>query len=216
MTTLPDTPIDLVAFSGNAHRPSRSRALSELIARRIGAQVDARIRQFDIADASPGLGAALSREELTPEALAIVEAVENADVLVVSSPVYKGSYTGLFKHFFDFVDPTALIGKPVVIAATGGGPRHSLVVEHQLRPLFGFFSALTIPTSIYAEEKSFRDFQQVDPGILARIELAASQTALIVSAQRQNRLPRPEDTPEDPESGAATDRIESEETHFDN
>src|SRR5690606_3851619 len=114
-----------------------------------------------------------------PEALAIVEAVENADVLVVSSPVYKGSYTGLFKHFFDFVDPTALIGKPVVIAATGGGPRHSLVVEHQLRPLFGFFSALTIPTSIYAEDKSFEDFRQVDPGILARIDLAASQTALI-------------------------------------
>jgi len=204
----PDSPIDLVAFSGNAHRPSRSRALTELISSRIGKLVDARIRQYDIADASPGLGAALSREELSPAALAIVEAVESADVLVVSSPVYKGSYTGLFKHFFDFVDPTALIGKPVVIAATGGGPRHSLVVEHQLRPLFGFFSALTIPTSIYAEDKSFEDFRQVDPGILARIDLAASQAALIVSAQRQNRLPRPEETPEDPESGAATDRVD--------
>lgn len=209
MTTTPDAPIDLVAFSGNAHRPSRSRALTELISNRIGQQVRARIRQFDIVDANPGLGAALSREQLSPEALAIVEAVENADVLVVSSPVYKGSYTGLFKHFFDFVDPTALIGKPVVIAATGGGPRHSLVVEHQLRPLFGFFSALTIPTSIYAEDKSFEDFRQVDPGILARIDLAASQTALIVSAQRQNRLPKPSETPEDPESGATTDRIDT-------
>jgi len=164
MTTTPDAPIDLVAFSGNAHRPSRSRALTELISNRIGQQVRARIRQFDIVDANPGLGAALSREQLSPDALAIVEAVENADMLVVSSPVYKGSYTGLFKHFFDFVDPTALIGKPVVIAATGGGPRHSLVVEHQLRPLFGFFSALTIPTSIYAEDKSFEDFRQVVDG----------------------------------------------------
>lgn len=208
MIIKPESPIELVAFSGNAHRPSRSRALAELISSRIAALVDTRVRQYDIADASPGLGAALSRQELSPEALAIVEAVENADVLVVSSPVYKGSYTGLFKHFFDFVDPTALIGKPVVIAATGGGPRHSLVVEHQLRPLFGFFSALTIPTSIYAEDKSFEDFKQVDPGILARIDLAASQTALIVSAQRQNRLPRPEETPEDPESGAGTDRID--------
>ena len=207
MTITPNAPIDLVAFSGNAHRPSRSRTLTELVSGRIADLVEARVRQFDICDASPGLGAALTREELSPEALAIVEAVERADVLVVSSPVYKGSYTGLFKHFFDFVEPTALVGKPVVIAATGGGPRHSLVVEHQLRPLFGFFSALTIPTSIYAEEKSFVDFQQVDPGILARIDLAASQTAVIVSAQRQNRLPRPEETPEDPESGAATDRI---------
>ncbi|MGB3028090.1 FMN reductase [Paradevosia shaoguanensis] len=213
MTIQPNTPIDLVAFSGNAHRPSRSRALTEVISRRIGERVDARIRQYDIVDASPGLGAALSREELSPEALAIVEAVENADVLVVSSPVYKGSYTGLFKHFFDFVDPTALIGKPVVLAATGGGPRHSLVVEHQLRPLFGFFSALTIPTSVYAEDKSFEDFRQVDPGILARIDLAASQTAVLVAAQRQNRIPRPEETPEDPESGATTDRIDNSEVN---
>lgn len=214
MTFKLDAPLDLVAFSGNAHRPSRSRALTELITQRIGELVDVRVRQFDIVDASPGLGAALTREGLSPEALAIIEAVENADILVVSSPVYKGSYTGLFKHFFDFVDPTALIGKPVVIAATGGGPRHSLVVEHQLRPLFGFFSALTIPTSIYAEDKSFENFQQIDPGILARIDLAASQLAVIVSAQRQNRLPRPEETPEDPDSGAVTDRIDAGESEL--
>lgn len=199
--------VDIVAFSGNAHRPSRSRSLVDLIAQRIRSQIYARVRQYDILDASPGLGAALSREELTPEALAIVEAVEQADLLVVASPVYKGSYTGLFKHFFDFVDATALIGKPVVIAATGGGPRHSLVVEHQLRPLFGFFSALTIPTSIYAEDKSFDGLEQVDPGILARIDLAASQAAVLVSAQRQHRLPEPAETPAAPEADAYTDRI---------
>ncbi|HEY4202136.1 MAG TPA: FMN reductase [Devosiaceae bacterium] len=208
MNKIAPRPIRIVGFSGNAHRPSRSRSLVGLIARRIQEQVDASFTAYDIVDASPGLGAALSREQLTPEALAIVEAVEEADVLVVASPVYKGSYTGLFKHFFDFVDATALIGKPVVIAATGGGPRHSLVVEHQLRPLFGFFSALTIPTSIYAEDKSFDGFAEIDPGILARIELAASQTAVVLSAQRQHRLPRPEDTPVDPDSEADTDRVD--------
>jgi FMN reductase len=122
-------------------------------------------------------------------------------VLVVATPVYKGSYTGLFKHFFDFVEVEALVGKPVVIAATGGGSRHALVVEHQLRPLFGFFSALTIPTSVYAEDKSFDGTTQLDPGILARVELAATQTATLVGAQRGGQLPRPHDTPLDPESG---------------
>jgi len=195
-------PVRIVAFSGNTHRPSKSRALAELISRRIQSHIKASLQQYDILDVTPGLGAALSREELTPEALKVVEAVENADVLVVSTPVYKGSYTGLFKHFFDFVDMSALVGKPVVIAATGGGSRHALVVEHQLRPLFGFFSALTIPTSVYAEDKSFEGTEQIDPGILARIELAATQTATLVGAQRGGQLPRPEDTPTDPESGA--------------
>ena len=78
-----------------------------------------------------------------------------ADALIVGSPVYKGSYTGLFKHLFDFVEPEALAGKPVILTATGGGPRHALVVEHSLRPLFGFFTALTIPTAIYASDQDF-------------------------------------------------------------
>ncbi len=68
-----------------------------------------------------------------------------ADGLIVGSPVYKGAYTGLFKHLFDLVDPGALAGKPVAIVATGGGARHALVVEHAFRPLFGFFGALQMP-----------------------------------------------------------------------
>lgn len=67
---------------------------------------------------------------------------------LVGSPVYKGAYTGLFKHLFDLVAPAALKGKPVAIGATGGGARHALVVEHAFRPLFGFFGALALPTAI--------------------------------------------------------------------
>lgn len=205
MTSVETPPLTIVAFSGNTHRPSKSRALAELIANRIQAKLSATLVQYDILDVTPGLGAALSRDQLTREALGVIEAVESADILVVATPVYKGSYTGLFKHFFDFVDVEALLGKPVVIAATGGGSRHALVVEHQLRPLFGFFSALTIPTAVYAEEKSFEGMVLGDPGILARIELAATQTATLIGAQRSGSLPRPHDTPEDPESGAETD-----------
>jgi FMN reductase len=202
MIVQPRSPVRIVAFSGNTHRPSKSRALAELIARRIQSHIDATLTQYDIVDVTPGLGAALTRAQLPKDVLAVLEAVESSDVLVVATPVYKGSYTGLFKHFFDFVDVSSLVGKPVVISATGGGPRHALVVEHQLRPLFGFFSALTIPTSVYAEDKSFDGTDQVDAGILARIELAATQTATLVGAQRGGQLPRPIDTPEDPESGA--------------
>jgi FMN reductase len=72
-------------------------------------------------------------------------AVEAADALIVGTPVYRASFTGLFKHFFDFVEQTALVDVPVLLAASGGSDRHALVLEHQLRPLFSFFQAQTLP-----------------------------------------------------------------------
>ncbi len=104
-----------------------------------------------------------------------------ADILVVASPTFKGSYTGLFKHVFDLLDPSSLRGKPVILAATGGGERHSLMVEHQLRPLFGFFEALAMPTAIYASDKDFAD------GALAS---EASMPASAGRSARQRRRSR--------------------------
>ncbi|WP_181008696.1 NAD(P)H-dependent oxidoreductase, partial [Streptomyces sp. SM12] len=77
-------------------------------------------------------------------------AVTSADALIAVTPVYNASYSGLFKSFFDLVDPTALAGTPVIVAATGGTPRHSLVLDHAMRPLFGYLRALTVPTGVYA------------------------------------------------------------------
>jgi FMN reductase len=168
------SPIRIVGFSGSTRRPSRTRSLVEAVALEIGARRPIDLDVFDLTDAGAGIGA-FSRQELPPQAAAIVEAIETADALIVGSPVYKGSYTGLFKHVLDFVDPLALAGKPVVLTATGGGHRHALVVEHQLRPLFGFFSAQTVPTAIYASDGDFRDGIVVDPAVLARVAAAASE-----------------------------------------
>jgi FMN reductase len=103
-------------------------------------------------------------------------------VLVVGSPTFKGSYTGLFKHFFDLLDPASLRGKPVILAATGGGERHSLIVEHQLRPLFGFFEALTIPTAIYASERDFSEGVLVSEPIRARAQQAVAEACRVIGS----------------------------------
>ena len=74
----------------------------------------------------------------------------------------------------------------MVLTATGGGPRHALVVEHSLRPLFGFFEALTIPTAVYASDADFRDGQLVEAGVLARVNAAAQQLAGAIDPTRRH------------------------------
>ena len=106
--------------------------------------------------------------------------------MIVGTPVYKGAYTGLFKHLIDFIDPGRLAGKPVALTATGGGLRHALMVEHTLRPLFGFFATLTVPTAVYASEADFTASSDgvghivTDAGILGRLAGAAEELSRLI------------------------------------
>ncbi len=79
-----------------------------------------------------------------------ITAVEEADAILAVSPTYQASYSGLFKMFVDLLPENAMTGKPVLLSATGGTGRHSLVVDHALRPLFAYLGALPAPTAIYA------------------------------------------------------------------
>ena len=184
-------PIHIVGISGNIRRPSRTHALVRSIGLAVTKHVEASFRSFDILDAGPGLGAAFTRESLSSEALAVIKAIEDADALIVGTPVYKGSYTGLFKHLFDFIEPATLANRPVLLTATGGGQKHALVVEHQLRPLFGFFTALTMPIAIYASDSDFTDYQLSHPAVINRCALAAAQLADLLARRSTNALPIP-------------------------
>lgn len=175
----------MVGVSGGVRRPSRTSALVQIIGREVSDRRETEFTFVDVAGIGPGLGV-FERRELPPAGEAALRAIEGADALVVGSPIYKGSYTGLFKHLFDFVDPLALAGTPVLLTATGGGRRHALVVEHQLRPLFGFFSALTLPTSVYASDEDFRDGVLADPVTLGRVEQAAAE--LVAHARPTPRI----------------------------
>ncbi|TXN39108.1 FMN reductase [Methylobacterium sp. WL30] len=172
----------LVGFSANLQRPSKTRALVEAVAEAATVDGGLDLRLFDLVDAGTGLGAAWSRNALSLPARRVIEAIEGADALVVGSPVYKGSFTGLFKHVFDLIDPAALANKPVAIVATGGGARHALVVEHSFRPLFGFFGALQVPTTVYGSDPDFTDGLPTDAGVRERIAQAGAQLAALVRA----------------------------------
>lgn len=90
-----------------------------------------------------------------PRLSAAIDAATAADGLIVVTPVFAASYSGLFKSFFDVIDPDALSGKPVVIAATGGTARHSLVLEHAVRPLFAYLRAVAVPTAVFAASEDW-------------------------------------------------------------
>lgn len=165
----------LVAISGNTQRPSRTLGLVEALVAEIGLRHAIDSAAFDLVDLGPELGATLDPRTAPPRLAAILEAIRAADGLVVASPVYKGAYTGLFKHLFDLIDPKALAGKPVLVAATGGSERHSLVIDHALRPLFGFFGAAVAPTGVYATEKDFLDYRPSHSALVKRIEQAAEE-----------------------------------------
>jgi FMN reductase len=165
----------IVGLSGNLTRPSRTRTLVREIldiaaARRIGTPV-----LYDLVDAGPELGAAVHRGNLAEAPERVVAAIEQADALVVATPVYKAAYTGLFKHLFDLIDPKMLEGRPIILAATGGSDRHALVIEHHLRPLFAFFRAHTVPSGLYATNADFTPEGDLTETMRARIVPAVDQ-----------------------------------------
>ena len=76
--------------------------------------------------------------------------VADADAVIAVTPIFRASFSGLFKSFFDVLETDALVGKPVLIGATGGTARHSLALEYALRPLFTYLQAIVVPTAVFA------------------------------------------------------------------
>ena len=159
---------EIVAVVGSPTPHSRTRSLVTEILGRIVSETGAAARLVDIAELVPNLMVG-SRNEASPILEEALRAVEQADLLLIGTPVYKGSYTGLFKHFIDLVDYKSLAGVPVALLAMGGSDRHALVIDHQLRPLFGFFNAQTLPTGVFVSERSYSGGCINDPVLQNRI-----------------------------------------------
>lgn len=166
------TTLKVIAVSGGTSRPSRTLALTQAIVAELGKHLPVDSRIIELGDIARQLGAALTRKELPAPVESELRAIESADLLIVAAPVYRASYPGQFKHLFDLIGHDALIGKPVLFAATGGSERHALMIDHQLRPLFSFFQALTLPIGVYAAEADFSDYRINSDLLQARISLA--------------------------------------------
>lgn len=164
----------ITVLNAGLRTPSSSRLLADRIADAVSAGLpDADLRIVDLRDyAHPMMDALLSGFP-TGGLAEVLARVSASDALVVVTPTFQATYSGLFKTFVDLIDKEALRGTPVLLAATGGSERHSLMIDHALRPLFAYLGAEPLATGIYAATSDFGGGEGLQP----RIERAARELA---------------------------------------
>ena len=177
----------IVAITAGLSEPSSTRLLADQIVDAVRAEVSARgeavdVRFVELRDIAGELARAMTTGAIpTPELDEIKQAVSAADGIVAVTPVFTASYSGLFKMFFDVLDTDALNGMPVLIGATAGTARHSLVLDHAMRPLFTYLRATVMPTGVFAATEDFGGAEGAALG--GRIRRAAAELAGHVVAE---------------------------------
>ena len=192
MTT---APVRLTVVSAGLSQPSSTRLLADRLAEAVRLGLDGYGREVEIQVVElRELAHAIADNLVTgfPGAALreAVDTVTGADAVIAVTPVFSASYSGLFKSFFDVIDNTALAGKPVLVAATGGTARHSLVLDHALRPLFSYLRAVVVPTGVYAASEDWGSGTAAGTDSLAaRITRAAAELSALLG--RAGAAPSP-------------------------
>jgi FMN reductase len=173
----------LVMVSAGLSVPSSTRLLADRLADAVVSATEARgtsleIEHVELRPLAHQLADHLLTGFASGDLADAIAKVRRADGLVVVTPVFAASYSGLFKTFVDVLEPGTLDGKPVLIAATGGTARHSMVLDHTLRPLFAHLRAVVVPTGVFAASE---DFGNTDEGHLdKRVRRAAGELAALM------------------------------------
>jgi len=173
----------LVVITAGLSDPSSTRLLADRLVSAAASRLQSAGRSVDVEVIElRGLAHALADNLLTGfpsgDLAAAIASVQKADAVIAVSPIFTASYSGLFKTFFDVLDKDAIAGKPVLIAATGGTARHSLALEHAMRPLFAYLRALVMPTAVFAASEDWGSSGDASTdGLAARIARAAGELA---------------------------------------
>ncbi|MBC9937253.1 MULTISPECIES: CE1759 family FMN reductase [unclassified Leucobacter] len=148
--------IQLVAVSGGLGTPSSTRMLADRVLGPASRALEAQggtveVTVIELRELAVQIANNLLTGYAEPALAEALAAVRRADGIVAVTPVFNGSMAGLFKSFWDLVEPDAIRGVPVALGATGGTARHSLVTEMAMRPLFAYLRAFPLPTGMFVE-----------------------------------------------------------------
>jgi len=179
----------LTVVTAGLSQPSSTRLLADRLAtatERALAGRDAEVRSsvIELRDHAHDLTNNLLTGFASAELRTTIDQVTSADGVIAVTPIFSASYNGLFKTFFDVLDADTLSGMPVLIAATGGTARHSLALEHAVRPLFSYLRAIVVPTAVYAASEDWGSGGRgLDRALTDRIELAAGELAELMATR---------------------------------
>ena len=185
----------IVVVTAGLGRPSSSRLLADRLAGATVTALDvpATVEVVELREHARALADALVTGFASGALRSALDSVREADAVIAVTPVFTGSYSGLFKTFFDVLDEDVLAGKPVLLGATAGTARHSLVLEHAMRPLFSYLRAVTVPTAVFAAPEDWAAGGTDSLG--ARIARAAGELAELIAARRPAPAADPFDDP---------------------
>jgi FMN reductase len=180
----------LAVVSAGLSQPSSTRLLADRLAAAVAAALPVETTLIEVRDHAHDVVNNLLTGFPAPSLGGALDAVAAADGLIAVTPIFNASYSGLFKSFFDVFDESALLDKPVLLAATGGTARHSLALEHGLRPMFAHLRAVVVPTSVFAAPEDWAGGDGAGPsgGLARRIERAGRELAEQMG-RRESRPP---------------------------
>ncbi|KIH73612.1 FMN reductase [Corynebacterium glutamicum] len=174
----------LTVVTAGLSNPSTTRSVADQITKAVQTAVSARgesldIEVIEIRDLIFDLATSFTSADMSSPALdAAKQRLAESDGLIAVTPVFTASYSGIFKMFFDVLDPKTIVGLPTIIAASAGTARHSLVLDHAIRPLFTYLRAVVVPTGVFAATEDFgteagADFER-------RVNRAAGELATLM------------------------------------
>lgn len=143
----------------------------------------AKVRHFELREVATDIADSMVTFSRSDRLNTMLNEVQQADGVVAVTPVFKASYSGLFKSFWDLIDNDALTGVPIQLGATGGSPRHSLVIDTVMRPLFSYLRMRVMPTGVYAATEDWGSTGQTtsEAYLSQRIARAGEDLADVVS-----------------------------------
>ena len=183
----------LVVVAAGISPPSSTRLLADRLADATRRHLDAagiepQPQVIELRDRAQDLANNLLTGFPSPSLRGCIDAVLGADGLIAVSPIFSASYSGLFKTFFDVLQLDALSGMPVLVAATGGTPRHSLALDHAFRPLFAYLNAAVVPTAVFAATSDWGEAGEgPHTGLVERIDRAGRELATAMAAGPSSR-----------------------------
>ncbi|MGV8978595.1 MAG: FMN reductase [Cellulomonas sp.] len=191
----------IAVVSGGLRQPSSTRLLADRLAEATAGSLrergfEARVQVVELREHAHDLTNTLLTGFASADLQRAIDTVVQADGVIAVTPIFSGSYSGLFKNFFDALEAGSLAGMPMLIGATAGTARHTLALEHAVRPLFAYLHSVVVPTSVFGATEDFgaSSGQQVPgdvPPLQVRVARAAGELAELVAARSPHSVVDP-------------------------